>query len=321
MAVHFRLHVAQFAVIVLQLLPHQRRVAGYPDHKDGLLGKGAQQAVQLAGPVGLTGQLGGYRPQLGHLPQQVRVVAYDAQPRDEGFQLARDEPVGEDGQVGEAEIAGKLSHPAIVSIYDVGEDYDLTYLAMEFLEGEDLRVHTHKDGLLPLKRVLSIIQEVATGLDYAHNAGVIHRDVKPANIMILKNGQVKVTDFGIAKAVSSSQTKSGVVLGTPNYMSPEQISGQTIDGRSDIFSLGIVFFELLTGQLPFQGTNLTNLLYQITHAKHPSVKEINPKIPKPCEQLIDKALNKDPRNRFQRSGDLAKYIRIILDKMEQLRSN
>lgn len=220
----------------------------------------------------------------------------------------------------EAEIAGKLSHPAIVSIYDVGEDYDLTYLAMEFLEGEDLRVYTHKDRLLPLKRVLFIIQEVASGLDYAHNAGVIHRDVKPANIMILKNGQVKVTDFGIAKAVSSSQTKSGVVLGTPNYMSPEQISGQNIDGRSDIFSLGIVFFELLTGQLPFQGTNLTNLLYQITHAKHPSIKEINPRVPKPCEQLIDKALNKDPRQRFQRSGDLAKYIRIILDKMEQLRS-
>lgn len=221
----------------------------------------------------------------------------------------------------EAEIAGQLSHPVIVSIYDVGEDYELTYLAMEFLEGEDLRAFTRKQTLLPLKKVLFIVHEVASGLNYAHSAGVIHRDIKPANIMILKNGKVKVTDFGIAKAVSSSQTKSGVVLGTPNYMSPEQINGQNIDGRSDIFSLGIVFFELLTGQLPFQGKNLTNLLYQITHARHPSVKDINPKIPRPCEQIIDKALNKDPRQRFQSGGDLAKYIRVILDRIEQIRPN
>ncbi|MDB4444602.1 serine/threonine-protein kinase, partial [bacterium] len=209
----------------------------------------------------------------------------------------------------EAEIAGKLSHPSIVSIHDVGEDYDLTYMAMEFLEGDNLQKFSRKDALLPLRNVLYILGETALALGYAHEHGVIHRDVKPANIMLLKNGGVKVTDFGIAKAVSASQTKSGVILGTPNYMSPEQINGQPLDGRSDLFSLGIVFFELLTGQLPFQGKTLTNLFYQITQVKHQSPRTINPKVPKLCEQMIDRALAKDPNERFQTADSLAKYMR------------
>ena len=179
----------------------------------------------------------------------------------------------------EAQIAGKLAHPSIVAVYDVGEDYDLTYMAMEFLEGESLQKYCRKGFLLPLRKILFVVSEVALALDFAHRQGVIHRDVKPANIMVLKDGKVKVTDFGIAKAVSSSQTKSGIVLGTPNYMSPEQINGHEIDGRSDIFSLGVVFFELLTGVLPFHGKNLTNLFYQVTQVKHPSPREINPKVP------------------------------------------
>ncbi|MDB9822610.1 serine/threonine-protein kinase [Deltaproteobacteria bacterium] len=218
----------------------------------------------------------------------------------------------------EAEIAGKLSHPSIVSIYDAGEDYDLTYLAMEFLKGEDLRQHCKKGSLLPMRKVLDIVSEVALALDYAHTQGVIHRDVKPGNIMLIKNGRVKVTDFGIAKAVSSTQTKSGVVLGTPNYMSPEQINGQDIDGRSDIFSLGVVLFELLTGQVPFHGKNMTNLLYQITQVKHPSAREINPKIPKVCEQIINKAMEKDTASRFQNGTDFAKYLRATIKKMDEL---
>lgn len=218
----------------------------------------------------------------------------------------------------EAEIAGKLSHPSIVSIYDVGEDYDLTYLAMEFLNGGDLREYCKKGSLLPLRQVLKIVSDVALAMDYAHTQGVVHRDVKPANIMLLKNGEVKVTDFGIAKAISSTQTKSGVVLGTPNYMSPEQINGQEVDGRSDIFSLGVVLYELLTGQVPFHGKNITNLLYQITQVKQPSPREINPKVPKVCEQIINKALAKKPEDRFQRSEDLAKYLRATLKKMDEM---
>ncbi|MFC1533334.1 CHASE2 domain-containing serine/threonine-protein kinase [Thermodesulfobacteriota bacterium] len=218
----------------------------------------------------------------------------------------------------EAEIAGKLSHPSIVAIYDVGEDYDLTYLAMEYLDGGDLREYCNKGSLLPLRKVLYVVNEVAIALDYAHSNGVIHRDIKPANIMLLKNGQVKVTDFGIAKAISSTETKSGIVLGTPNYMSPEQINGQKIDGRSDIFALGVVFFELLTGELPFRGKNMTNLLYQITQAKHISVREINPKVPKVCEQIIDRTLAKNPEGRFQKSIDFAKYLKATMKKMEEL---
>ncbi len=220
----------------------------------------------------------------------------------------------------EAELAGKLSHPSIISIYDVGEDYELTYMAMELLNGKDLEHYCQKDTLLPLSKVLRIVSETAAALDYAHQQGVIHRDIKPANIMVLENGDIKVTDFGIAKAVSSSQTRTGIILGTPNYMSPEQINGRKIDGRSDIFSLGIVFFQLLTGELPFKGKTLTELFYQITQAKHPSPKEINPKVIRPCEQLIDRALAKNPADRFQNAGELARYVSILTQKIEQLRS-
>ena len=220
----------------------------------------------------------------------------------------------------EAQIAGRLAHPAIVAVYDVGEDYDLTYMAMEFLEGESLQKYCRKGYLLPLRKVLFVVSEVALALDYAHRQGVIHRDVKPANIMVLKDGKVKVTDFGIAKAVSSSQTKSGIVLGTPNYMSPEQINGHEIDGRSDIFSLGVVFFELLTGVLPFHGKNLTNLFYQVTQVKHPSPREINPKVPRPVEQIVDKSLSKDPEQRFQTCSDFARYLKAMINKIDQVKA-
>ena len=220
----------------------------------------------------------------------------------------------------EAEIAGKLAHPSIVAVYDVGEDYDLTYMAMEYLEGESLQKYCRKGFLLPLRKVLYVVSEVALALDYAHRQGVIHRDVKPANIMVLKDGKVKVTDFGIAKAVSSSQTKSGIVLGTPNYMSPEQINGHEIDGRSDIFSLGVVFFELLTGVLPFHGKNLTNLFYQITQVKHPSPREINAKVPNPVEQIVDKALSKNPEQRFQTCSDFARYLKAMINRIDQVKA-
>jgi CHASE2 domain-containing sensor protein/tRNA A-37 threonylcarbamoyl transferase component Bud32 len=220
----------------------------------------------------------------------------------------------------EAEIAGKLAHPSIVAVYDVGEDYDLTYMAMEYLEGESLQKYCRKGFLLPLRKVLFVVSEVAMALDYAHRQGVIHRDVKPANIMVLKEGKVKVTDFGIAKAVSSSQTKSGIVLGTPNYMSPEQINGHQIDGRSDIFSLGVVFFELLTGVLPFHGKNLTNLFYQITQVKHPSPREFNPKVPNPVEQIVNKALSKDPEHRFQTCSDFARYLKAMINRIDQVKA-
>ncbi len=219
----------------------------------------------------------------------------------------------------EAEIAGQLSHPSIVTIYDVGDDGDLTYMAMEFLEGKDLDNFVSKDTLLPLPKVLDIVSRVADALAFAHKTSVIHRDIKPANIMLLNSGGVKVTDFGIAKAISSSRTRTGVILGTPNYMSPEQIMGQKIDHRSDIFSLGVLFYQLLSGELPFRGENLSNLLYQITQVRHPSIRQVNPRIPKACEQIIDKALTKNPADRFQSASEMAKLLRLLSSKIEQLR--
>jgi CHASE2 domain-containing sensor protein/tRNA A-37 threonylcarbamoyl transferase component Bud32 len=220
----------------------------------------------------------------------------------------------------EAELAGKLSHPGVVAIYDVGEDYDLTYMAMEFLDGENLDRYCKKGSLLPIRRILDIIAQTAEALEYAHNNGVIHRDIKPANIMLLRNGRIKVTDFGIAKSMSSSKTKSGIILGTPNYMSPEQIMAGNIDTRSDIFSLGVVFFQLLTGELPFKGGNLNSLFYQITQARHPSPHTMNPRVIKPCEQIVDKVLAKKPDHRFQTADDLAKYLRILAHRIDVLRS-
>jgi CHASE2 domain-containing sensor protein/tRNA A-37 threonylcarbamoyl transferase component Bud32 len=219
----------------------------------------------------------------------------------------------------EAEIAGQISHPSIVTIYDVGEDQDLTYMAMEFLEGENLEKYIIKENLLPFTKILDVIAEVAKALHFAHRADVIHRDIKPANIMLLKNGGVKVTDFGIAKAISSSRTKTGVILGTPNYMSPEQIMGQKMDLRSDIFSLGVLFFQLMTGELPFQGENLSSLLYQITQVRHPSVRSYNPKIPKVCEQILNKALAKDPKDRFSSAEEMERIIRLLISKIEEFR--
>jgi len=220
----------------------------------------------------------------------------------------------------EAELAGKLSHPGIVSIYDVGEDYDLTYMAMEFLEGDSLEKYCHTGALLPLRRVLDVIAETADALEYAHNNGVIHRDIKPGNIMLLRDGKIKVTDFGIAKSISASKTRTGIILGTPNYMSPEQIIGRQVDARSDIFSLGVVFFQLVTGELPFKGENLNNLFYQITQQRHPSPSKTNPRVIKPCEQIIDKTLAKNPDHRFQHARDLVGYLRMLANKIDALRA-
>jgi serine/threonine-protein kinase len=219
----------------------------------------------------------------------------------------------------EAEIAGKLSHPSIVIIYDVGEDRELTYMAMEFLEGDDLEKHISKRTLLPLRKVLDVVALVADALDYAHRQGVIHRDIKPANIMLLKSGGVKVTDFGIAKAISSSRTKTGVILGTPNYMSPEQIMGQKIDHRSDIFSLGVLFYQLLSGELPFHGDNLSSLLYQITQVKPAPIRNHDPRIPRACEQIIEKALTKNPDERFKNAGEMRRLLILVASKLDQMK--
>jgi serine/threonine-protein kinase len=222
----------------------------------------------------------------------------------------------------EAESAGRLNHPNIVAIYDAGEEQDLAYIAMEFLDGEDLVRHTRKGKLLPLREVLSIIAQVASALDYAHKNHVVHRDIKPANIMLLKGThEVKVTDFGIARITTSSRTKTGAVLGTPSYMSPEQVSGKKVDGRSDVFSLGIVLFEMLNGNKPFVSDDITSLMYQIANKKHPSVRRHNAKIPQVIEKIIDKALAKDASQRYQSAGLMAAHLMKVVERIDQAKKN
>ena len=219
----------------------------------------------------------------------------------------------------EAESAGLLTHPNIVTIYDAGEEHDLAYIAMEFLKGRDLEENTKKENLFPLRETLSVVTQVAEALDFAHGKGIVHRDIKPANIMKIEETQeVKVTDFGIARITSSSKTKTGVIMGTPSYMSPEQVAGKKVDGRADIFSLGVVLFELLCGEKPFAGEDMTSLMYQIAKERHPSIRTINPKVPEVVEKIIDKALEKEPEKRYQKAGQMADHLKMVIAKIDEL---
>ena len=212
----------------------------------------------------------------------------------------------------EAESTGRLAHPNIVTIYDAGEEHELGYIAMELLEGTTLKQWSRKPNLLPPDKLIPILAAVADALDYAHQQGVVHRDVKPANIMVTKGEIVKVMDFGIAKMASSSKTQTNIVLGTPTYMSPEQIAGKKVDGRSDIFSLGVVLFEMLCGRPPFTADNLSALLFAITHNPHPSIKSIRPDLPPAFQHVLNQALEKDPALRFRRAAEFAQELRACL---------
>ncbi|MBU1171287.1 MAG: CHASE2 domain-containing protein, partial [Proteobacteria bacterium] len=216
----------------------------------------------------------------------------------------------------EAESAGTLSHPNIVTIYDAGTEKDMAYIAMEYLEGTDLDQFTKPDQLLPMRKVIDYVADIADGLDYAHQKGIVHRDIKPANIMLLDSGIIKITDFGIARISASSQTMTGVIKGTPHYMSPEQFSGKKVDGRSDIFSLGTMMFRLLTGHLPFHGDNPAALMHNILNEPHPDPRTLNPKIIKPLVFILNKALEKDREKRYQRAGIMVDHLREVGRKID-----
>jgi serine/threonine-protein kinase len=215
----------------------------------------------------------------------------------------------------EAESTGRLSHPNIVTIYDAGEENDLGYIAMELIEGTPLKQWARKPSLMPVNEVLLTVATVADALDYAHQQGVVHRDIKPANIMLTKDRVVKVMDFGIAKMASSSKTQTNIVLGTPTYMSPEQIAGKKVDGRSDIFSLGVVLFELLTGQLPFTADNLSAVLFSIAHHPHPAIQTLRQDLPPMVQEIVDRALQKELPHRYRRAEEFAVELRACLQSL------
>ncbi len=254
---------------------------------------------------------------LGQDPRINRTTAIKTFKIGEGFEEAEAQ-VLKQKFFREAESAGTLSHPNIVTIYDAGEEHDLAYIAMEYLDGEDLQKYTKRVHLLPMRKVIEYVADIADGLEYAHQKGIVHRDIKPANVMLLKTGVVKITDFGIARITASSQTQTGIVKGTPHYMSPEQISGEKVDGRSDIFSLGVMLFQLASGDLPFKGDSPAALMHQIMNVPHPDPRSINPKILKPLATIIDKAMEKNREKRYQKAGQMAQHLRTLGKKIDEL---
>jgi CHASE2 domain-containing sensor protein/tRNA A-37 threonylcarbamoyl transferase component Bud32 len=217
----------------------------------------------------------------------------------------------------EAESAGRLNHAGIVGIYDAGEESDLAYIAMELLKGYDLDEHIKADKLLPLAEVLRIGIQCAEALDYAHQQQVVHRDIKPSNIMYdPENGSVKITDFGIARITDSSKTRTGTVLGTPNYMSPEQCMGKKVDGRSDLFSLGVLLYQLCSGALPFKGDSMATLMYSIVNDPPVDIKTVKPDIPATIRKVIHNAIGKKPDKRYQTGKKMAAHLRVCLERLE-----
>ena len=214
----------------------------------------------------------------------------------------------------EAKAAGKLNHPNIVTIYDVDEDKisGTPFIVMEYLEGTSLQEMLSQGMLLPLKDVNDIIIQVADALNYAHNQNVVHRDIKSGNIMLLPGMKSKIMDFGIARMSTSDLTKSGQFMGTPNYMSPEQIDGKkAVDGRSDLFSLGVIYYLLLTGERPFSGDSFTSISYKIVHVDPIPPRTINPAVPEAYNAILSRLLAKDPGQRYPSGADLIQDLRKL----------
>ncbi len=213
----------------------------------------------------------------------------------------------------EAKAAGKLNHPNIVTIYDVDEDKETgtPYIVMEFLEGSSLQETTSSGIRLDLDDTRKIILQIADALDYAHHQGIVHRDIKSANILVLNGLKVKIADFGIARMPSSDLTQEGQFVGTPNYMSPEQIQGRPIDGRSDLFSLGVIFYMLLTGERPFFGDSITAISYKIIHSDPVPAKTLNPTVPEDWNRILAHLLAKDPANRYQTGAELVADLQLL----------
>jgi eukaryotic-like serine/threonine-protein kinase len=220
----------------------------------------------------------------------------------------------------EAKAAGKLNHANIVTTYDFGEVDGMAYLAMELLEGTDLRKRVQQGPIPPIEAV-EIACQIAEGLAYAHGRGIVHRDIKPANIMLPERGPAKIMDFGLARMrLADHKTSTGIVLGTPRYMSPEQISGQPVDHRSDVFSLGIVLWEMLTGKRLFSGTEMAQVSHSITYDEHEPPTRVNPELPAMLDFVVARALKKDPAVRYQDADEMAADLHTCLAELQSRES-
>ena len=213
----------------------------------------------------------------------------------------------------EAQAAGRLHHPGIVSVFDVGEHPETNdpYIVLEYVDGESLNRILHREKKLALGRALKLAEEVADALDYAHAQGVIHRDIKPGNILVTQEGRAKIADFGIAKLNLAHFTLPGKVLGTPAYMAPEQLSGEGCDGRSDVFSLGVILYAMVTGHSPFQGNSATTVCFKVANREPIAASALDMSLPPQLDAVISRAMAKDPNERYQRGADLAEDLRIL----------
>ncbi|MDZ7643891.1 MAG: protein kinase [Woeseiaceae bacterium] len=256
------------------------------------LGRGAMGAVYLA------------RDPRINRAVALKVIPIEKEFEDEELKEARERFFRE------AESAGRLTHPNIITVYDCGEDKHLAYIAMEYLEGTSLIYFKDPKKLLAPRKALELCARTADALDYAHNQGVIHRDIKPANLLYnARNDQLKISDFGVARLTDNNRTKTGIVLGTPMYMSPEQLAAETLTGHSDLFSLGVTLYELLTGEVPFKATNIALLMKKITSEDPAPVSNRRPGVPPSVDTVLFKALAKRPEARFASGAEMAMALR------------
>lgn len=269
----------------------------------------------------MTAQYGRYRivKELGKGTMGVVYQAHDPQiDRMVALKVLRPDRVTSEAFVArflkEARAIGRLSYANIVTIYDVGEDQGTIYIAMEYLKGEPLN-EIVRSGRLTVPQCLDIARQVALTLDYAHRQGIIHRDIKPSNIIYSEEHQIKLTDFGIARIEDTSsehQTQAGEILGTPVYMSPEQVMGHGVDGRSDLFSVGVILYEMIVGRRPFGGNNIAAIFRAITQDAPASPTAVNPLVPRSLADLIMKCLSKKPQDRFQTGAEMAVALSLVL---------
>ncbi|HXJ85289.1 MAG TPA: serine/threonine-protein kinase [Candidatus Binatia bacterium] len=219
----------------------------------------------------------------------------------------------------EAQAAGRLHHPGIVSVFDVGEEPENhdPFIVLEYVAGESLSRILSREKKLPLERALKLTEEIADALDYAQAQGVIHRDIKPANILITEDGHAKIADFGIAKLNLAHFTIPGRVLGTPAYMAPEQLSGEAVDGRSDLFSLGVILYAMVTGHSPFQGDSATTVSFKVANREPIAPSALDMTLPPQVDAVISRAMAKDPNERYQRGSDFADDLRILLQSYRE----